>query len=166
MRQVTRCDTDAGVGDREHDPAIVTTQLDRHLATAGRVLDRVLDEIERELPDAAAIDRHHQRLGGQMNLDRDPGMLGEQLARLPRLLDDLPNVDGLFVEIRTAFIGARERQQRFEQLRHAIHFLQCLFQRHERFLRQVRSRDGPLDSCSHDGQRGLQLVTRVGCEPP
>ena len=136
------------------------------MTTAGRVFDRVLDEVERELPDAAAIDRHHHRLGGQMNVDRDPGMLGEQLASLPRLLDDFANVDGLFVEIRTAFIGARERQQRLEQLCHAIHFLQCLFQRHERFRRQVGSRDGPLDSCSHDGQRRLQLVTRVGCEPP
>src|SRR5439155_11359377 len=103
-------------------------QLNRHLPTTRGVLDGVLDEIERELANAAAIDRHDDRLGRQVNLDRDARMLGQQLARLARLLDDLADVDGFLVEIRATFVRACQRQQRFEQLRHPIYLLQRLFQ--------------------------------------
>src|SRR3989442_6181795 len=99
MRQVTRRYADACVGDRENHAPIVAAELNRHLPTARRVLDGVFDEIERELSNAAAIDRHDDRLGRQVNLDRDSRVLGQQLARFARLLDDLTNVDGLLMEI-------------------------------------------------------------------
>src|SRR6267378_7330165 len=102
--QVPGRDADAGVGDREDHAPIVAAQLNRHLPTARCVLDGVLDEIERELANPAAIDRHDDRLGRQVNLDRDPRMLGQQLPRLPRLFDDLANVDGLLMEIRATFV--------------------------------------------------------------
>src|SRR5437899_226451 len=108
MRQVTRRYADACVGDRENHAPIVAAELNRHLPTARRVLDGVFDEIERELSNAAAIDRHDDRLGRQVNLDRDSRVLGQQLARFARLLDDLTNVDGLLMEIGAPFVRARE----------------------------------------------------------
>src|SRR5688572_7982601 len=124
MRQVAGRDADAGVGDGKHDAAVPGTELDYDLTAARRVLHRILDEVQRELAHAAPVYRHDDRLLRRLDLDADARMLGQELPRLPHLFDDLAEIDRLTMQIGAPLIRAREREQRLEQLRHAVHFLE------------------------------------------
>src|ERR1700716_4359730 len=64
VRQIARRDADAGVRYREYGRPVVAGELDGNLPAARRVLHRVLDEIERELTDAAPVHGEQERLGG------------------------------------------------------------------------------------------------------
>ena len=70
------------------------------------------------------------------------------------------------MQIGAALVGARQGEQRFQQLRHSVHFLERLLQGGERFGRHVRARDCALDAGAHDGEWGFQLVARVRREAP
>ena len=164
--QVAGGDADARVRHGEDRPPVAAAELDRDLAAARRVLHGVLDEIERQLPHAAAIHRHDDRLGRQPDVDADAGMLGQELARLPRLFDDLSQVDRLTMQLRPALVGAGQRQQRVQELGHPIDLLQRLLQRGERLRWRIGTGDGALDARADDGEWCLQLVARVGGEPP
>ena len=88
-------------------------------------------------------------------------MLGQELARLSRLLQYLAEVNRLAMELRPTLVGARQREQRIQELRHPIHFLERLFQCRERLRRGVRARDRTLHAGAHDRQWRLELMARI-----
>src|SRR6266481_1930472 len=110
VRQIPGRDPDPGVGDAEHGTPVAACQLHGNLPAARCVLHGVLDEIERELAHAAAVYRHHDGLRRHSDLDPHPGLLGQQLSRLPCLGDDIAQIDRFAVELSPAFVGARQGQ--------------------------------------------------------
>ena len=70
------------------------------------------------------------------------------------------------MQLRPALVGTGQRQQRVQELRHPIHLLECLLERGERLRRHLGPCDGALDARADNGEWRLQLVARVGGEPP
>jgi len=107
-----RRDADAGVGDRQRDPAIRLPQLHPHTAARRRVFDGVGDEVEDELTDATGVNWYHHWIGRGGDFHLDARLLGEQLAGLARFLENRPQVHRLAVQRRDALVRPREGEQR------------------------------------------------------
>ncbi len=72
-RQRVLRDADAGIGDRQHDALVGRARAHRDAAAAGRELDRVRQQIERDLLDGAAV-------GAQLQVGRYAGAERELLV--------------------------------------------------------------------------------------
>ena len=69
-RQLLRLDAAAGVAHLEHAVAALGMQPCRHLAAAGRELERVAEQVPDDLLDAHRVGLDHHRLGRQVGGER------------------------------------------------------------------------------------------------
>ena len=73
---------------------------------------------------------------------------------------------GTRIEVEPPFVGARERQQTVDEIRHARGLLQRLLERHHLVGPIRRRMHGALDVGAQHGERRLELVARIGREAP
>jgi hypothetical protein len=76
----------------------MTPKSQLHLATGGRVLDCVRDEIEEELPQARPVS-HDYRIGRERKIHRHPLSFAEYQSRLVDLLAERRELPGLALEV-------------------------------------------------------------------
>ena len=164
VRQVARRDADARIRDGEGHAPIRRPELQAHAAARGRVFHRVGEQVEDELTDAARIHGNDHGVRRCRDLHVHRGLCGEELAGFARLLDDRPQIDGLPMQRGGPLVRAREHEQRLHELGHAVDLLERLLERRQRLGWQAGHGDGALDPGAEHGERGLELVARVGGE--
>ena len=95
---------------------------------------------------------------------REPGVLAEDHRGLDDLVHERLELDRLAMQIEAPLVGARERQQDFDEIRHARRLLQRLLERDELLGAVGDVCHRALDVGAQHRQRRLELVARVGGE--
>src|SRR6267143_2391987 len=85
-RGVGGIDSDSGVLDEDRHALARSLQRDHHASARGRVLDRVVDEVQKRAPQGAGIALHH-RGRCRTHADIDALALGQAHAQLERFED-------------------------------------------------------------------------------
>ena len=166
VRQIVRRDPHPGIAHDDRD-LVVRTARHRHLhATAARrVLDRVRHEVEQQLAQARAI-AHHDRVLERRHRERETRILAEDHRGLVDLAHQRLDLDRRAMDVEASLVGAREREQTVDEIRHARRFLQRLLERDHRVGAIGPGMHRALDIGTQHGERRLELVARVGGEPP
>src|SRR5438046_1931401 len=105
------------------DHALAAVARDRHLdpAACGRVLERVVEQVEHDLLEARAVTQHLDRLG--LDRERDVVLLHAGIAAQgeERLARDLIQVDAAGIELDPPGEHARDVEQVVDQVRQMAH---------------------------------------------
>src|SRR5690349_8280813 len=106
----------------------MTAESDVHLPAGRGVLDRIGDEVEKELTQSRAI-AHHNGISREWKIDRDALCFAENEGSLINLLHQRLQLHRLAMQIEPALVCARECQQTLYEIGHPAHFLERLFER-------------------------------------
>src|SRR5207245_1628700 len=111
---------------------IVVAETERHLdlSAARRVLDRVRYEIEKQLAQTRSFAQHHGVLDERQR-HRDARFFTEYGSGLVDITHQWLEAHGLAIKIKASFVGAGEREQAFNEIRHARDLLHRFLERLE-----------------------------------
>ena len=111
----------------DHDGLRGLHARDRNLATLGRILDGVGDEVEKQLPRSRTVEGEHQGPVRILHRDAHRSQLAQDIGRLAHLRQQLAQVRRLEMQGGPSLVYPRQGEQGINDLRHAVHF-------HQRFL--------------------------------
>src|SRR5438034_7863172 len=103
-------------------------ERDLDVATARRVLDRVGDEVEKELPQAVRI-AEHGRVFTSWQLDRETGLFAKDYRGLEDITYKRLEAHRLAMKIVSPLVGPGEGEQTLNEIGHPRRLLQCFLER-------------------------------------
>src|SRR6266516_978704 len=146
-----------GVGDLDGGPGRSVPYDDPDAAAGRRVLDGVVHQIDQRLPDHEAI---HPCRNGPRRFDRErlPLLLGQHAEVPSDVTGQLGEIDALALEQHVAPVGARERQEPFDEPSELVRLLEhaaddLAIRRCFAMLPETDLADAP-----HRRERGPELV--------
>ncbi len=164
--QLGRGKTDAAVGDGDHCHLIRRTQMQTHgdPAVVGRELDRVFQDIPKNLLQAHRISRYLSRKFSQLQTEIDLLLLDISLHGRQRILQYPAQIHGHQVERHLAMGDAREIQQIVDQAGFQFHILANGGENLPRLLAKRRIGRRLARQQQHRVERRAQFVGKCGEE--
>ena len=107
-------------------------------STGRRVLDRVGHQVHQQLPDAAAVDRQHHLVLGDLELDGHSALFAKDLRCFARFVKQSAKIRYRERQRRASFVGTREREQVGDQFAHLVDLAQRFVERRHDLARRVR----------------------------
>ncbi len=170
-RQVLGRDPHAPVDHRYRDPralgvrALQPLQRDRDHLALGAVFDGVLDQVLEQLDQLVALTPHRHPAQIALEPQLELGLAGQRLHQIDDVAHGLAHIDDLVGRQMRLHLDPAERQQIVDQPRHAAGLLGHDVEK--AFLGFGVLAGGPLqglDEADQRGERGAQLVARIGDE--
>ncbi len=125
-----------------------------------RVLERVRDDVQKELPQTRAV-REHDDVRDLRHRHGEPRRLAKDSRGLEHLVRQRRERHALAMQVEASLVGAREREQAVDEIRHSRGLVERLLERDELFRRRRALAHRTLHVGAHDGERRLELVARI-----